>query len=95
MKSLRVVTLIAATAGAVAVPSAHADNSFRNSPFHRCVNAALAAKPGEVLEVEQKNRNGKQVYEVDIRGKDGQKWELKCDMATTKIIKVEIDDDDD
>ena len=65
------------------------------TPFHRCVNAALAQKPGKVLEVELENEGGKEVYEVDIAGDDGKRWELTCDLATVKIIKVEIEDKDD
>jgi uncharacterized membrane protein YkoI len=64
------------------------------TPFHRCVNAALAQKPGKVLEVELETEDGKEIYEIDIAGNDGKRWELKCDLSTIKIIKVELEDVD-
>jgi uncharacterized membrane protein YkoI len=65
-----------------------------STPLHRCVNAALAQKPGEVLNVEQKTDDGRQIYEIDIAGNDGKRWELKCDLTTIRIIKVELEDND-
>ncbi|MBL8527425.1 MAG: PepSY domain-containing protein [Burkholderiales bacterium] len=62
------------------------------TPFHRCVDAALAQKPGKVLEVELETHKGKEIYEIDIAGNDGKRWELKCDLETAKIIRAEIDD---
>jgi uncharacterized membrane protein YkoI len=61
------------------------------TPFHRCVDAALAQKPGKVLEVELETDGGKELYEIEIAGTDGKRWELKCDLATAKIIKVELE----
>ncbi|MET0218229.1 MAG: PepSY domain-containing protein [Burkholderiales bacterium] len=87
--TILLVVAVGAMAGFAATP-AQAGDSTRSSPFHRCVNAALAVKPGQVLEVEQETEDGRQVYEVDILGNDGTRWELKCDMATIKIIKVEV-----
>ncbi len=93
MKAFRISSVV--TVSAICLVAAVSAPARDASPFHRCVNAALAVKPGEVLEVEQEHEGGRQLYEIDIRGKDGQRWELKCDMATMKIIKVERDDDDD
>ena len=66
-----------------------------STPLHRCVDAALVQKPGKVLEVELETDDGKEIYEIDIAGKDGKRWELKCDLSTIKIIKVELEDADD
>ena len=41
------------------------------TPFHRCVDAALAQKPGKVLEVELETEGGKELYEIEIAGTDG------------------------
>jgi uncharacterized membrane protein YkoI len=65
------------------------------TPLHRCVDAALTQKPGKVLEVELETEGGKEIYEIDIAGNDGKRWELKCDLATVKIIKVELEEKDD
>lgn len=91
---LAVCIVTAGVVGAFALP-AQAHGPGRSTPFHRCVNAALAAKPGKVVEVELESKEGRQVYDIDILGKDGKRWELKCDLATTKIVKIEEEDDDD
>jgi uncharacterized membrane protein YkoI len=65
------------------------------TPLHRCVDAALAKKPGKVLEVELEREKGREIYEIEIAGADGKRWELECDLETISIIKVELDDDDD
>ena len=65
------------------------------TPFHRCVNAALAKKPGKVLEVELEREKGREIYEIEIAGADGKRWELECDLETISIVKIELDDDDD
>lgn len=66
-----------------------------STPLHRCVNAALAKKPGRVHEVELETKDGKEVYEIDIVGKDGKRWELLCDVETIAIVKVELEQEDD
>ena len=63
------------------------------TPLHRCVDAALAKKPGKVLEVELETENGREIYEIDIAGDDGKRWELECDLETIKIIKVELEEE--
>jgi uncharacterized membrane protein YkoI len=81
-----------ALTGLIAVPALAREYS---TPLHRCVNAALAKKPGRVHEVELETKNGKEVYEIDIVGKDGKRWELLCDLETISIVKVELEEDDD
>ena len=52
--------------------------------------AALAAKPGEVIESETSiESNGSASYEFDIKTKDGQEWEVEVDAATGKVIETE------
>lgn len=65
------------------------------TPLHRCVDAALAKKPGKVLEVELEREKGREIYEIEIAGEDGKRWELECDLETISIVKIELDDDDD
>lgn len=65
-----------------------------STPLHRCVNAALAKKPGSVVSVSQETENGRQIYEIDIIGNDGKRWELDCDLETIRIVKIEREDDD-
>jgi uncharacterized membrane protein YkoI len=52
--------------------------------------AALAAKPGEVIESETSiEANGSASYEFDIKTKDGQEWEVEIDASTGKVIETE------
>jgi uncharacterized membrane protein YkoI len=81
-----------ALTGLIAVPALAREYS---TPLHRCVNAALAKKPGRVHEVELETKDGKEVYEIDIVGKDGKRWELLCDLETISIVKVELEEDHD
>ncbi len=54
--------------------------------------AALAAKPGEVIETETSiESNGNVSYEFDIKGKDGQEWEVEVDAVSGKVIETELE----
>ena len=54
--------------------------------------AAKAIKPGEILETELEQKQGRYLYEVEILDAAGQVWELKLDAQNGKLIKMEIDD---
>jgi uncharacterized membrane protein YkoI len=89
------LSLAAAAAALLALAAGPALAHPYSTPLHRCVNAALAKKPGKVLEVELETEDGRQIYEIDIAGKDGKRWELECDLETNRIVKVELEEDDD
>jgi uncharacterized membrane protein YkoI len=89
------LSVVAAVGSVVATPFAHARDALLSSPFHRCVVAALAVKPGEVVEVEKETEGGRPVYEIEILGSDGNRWEAPCHMTSIRILKVELDNDDD
>ena len=83
---------VLAGAVALAVLPAHAGDSkpFKTKVgFEKCLNAALAVKPGEVIKVEAKIEKGIPVYEFDIVGPDGRAWDVECDGNTAKITEVE------
>ena len=56
------------------------------------VRHARAAKPGELLESELEQKQGRYIYEVEILDKAGQVWELKLDAANGRLISMERDD---
>lgn len=56
--------------------------------------AALAAKPGKVLETEAEVEGGKTQCEVKIQAADGKTYEVIVDVASNKVVKVGLDDDD-
>jgi uncharacterized membrane protein YkoI len=59
------------------------------------IKTAIAAKPGKVQDVDVKNEGGKTICEVEILGQDGKAYDVKVDIATNKVIKVEEDKDND
>jgi uncharacterized membrane protein YkoI len=87
--------IVAVMGGCLALAAAPTLAKPYSTPLHRCVNAALAKKPGKVVEVELETEDGREIYEIDIVGKDGKRWELECDLETIKIIKVELEDEHD
>jgi uncharacterized membrane protein YkoI len=58
-------------------------------PFEHCLQAVLKQQPGQVVKVELKLENGRAVYEFDIRGIDGNDWDLECVKASGEIVEVE------
>jgi len=57
--------------------------------FTECRQAALNSQAGDVIKVELKNENGSLVYEFDIRGTDGQDWDVECSVSGIKITEIE------
>jgi uncharacterized membrane protein YkoI len=58
-------------------------------PFEQCLGAVQIQQPGQIVKVELKLEKEEQVYEFDIRGTDGNDWDLECLRATGEIIEVE------
>ncbi len=65
-----------------------------NKNMNQCIKTALEKHPGGVIEVEFEKKDDKSVFEVEVQGKDGKKWELSCDAATGDVIKDEEDKKD-
>ncbi len=59
------------------------------------IKTALTVKPGKVLETEAEIENGKTLCEVKILADDGKTYEVEVDVATNKVLEVELDDDRD
>jgi uncharacterized membrane protein YkoI len=57
--------------------------------LEKCLLAALAAKPGQVVKLEAKLEKGAPVYEFDIVGADGRAWDVECNANTGKITEIE------
>lgn len=58
----------------------------------RILPLALAAVPGEVLEVELEREDGRLVYEIEILARSGRVRKVTLDARTGAIL--EVDDDD-
>jgi uncharacterized membrane protein YkoI len=90
VKALRQTTLIAGAALlAVTATSAIAkeDKVLPAQQVIAAIQAATAAAPGQVREVEVEREGGKLVVEVTVIGADGSKKELKIDPQTNQIVR--------
>lgn len=56
--------------------------------------AALQAVPGQITDSELGNENGYVVYEVDVKGDDGQTHEVKVDAGNGSVLAQETGDDE-
>ncbi|MEO6423305.1 MAG: PepSY domain-containing protein [Candidatus Nitrotoga sp.] len=65
-----------------------------NKNMNQCVKTALEKHPGGVIEVEFEKEDDKSIFEVEIQGKDGKKWEVECDAVTGDVIKDEEENKD-
>ena len=63
-------------------------------PPEQMLERAHARQPGEVTEVELKQKHGQYIYEIDVVDDKGVKRELKFDAKTGEFLAVEEDDDD-
>jgi uncharacterized membrane protein YkoI len=63
--------------------------SHQTEPFERCLESAMKQQRGQVVKVELKLEDEREVYEFDIRGMDGIDWDLECLKATGEIVEVE------
>jgi uncharacterized membrane protein YkoI len=59
------------------------------------IKTATTAKPGNVREVEVTKEGDKTICEVEILGQDGKVYDVRIDVATNTVIKVEEDKDND
>ncbi len=60
-----------------------------NQQFEDCLRVALNARDGQVVKVELKLENEREVYEFDIRGLDGNDWDIECLKATGELVELE------
>lgn len=57
--------------------------------FETCLSAATNLKPGQVIKVERKVEAEIDKYEFDIRGQDGNDWDIECLVSSGKIVEIE------
>lgn len=60
-----------------------------STPLDQCVKAALAKHPGKMQSFSAEIEDGKAQFEIDIKGSDGNGWEVECDAASGKINRFE------
>ena len=52
----------------------------------------MAVKPGQILETELDEDDGRYVYELEILDERGQVWELELDASTAELLELESED---
>ncbi len=58
-------------------------------PLSELVQRAQEIHPGQLLETELKQRRGRYIYEIEIRGEDNNYYELYFDAATGELLRQE------
>lgn len=59
------------------------------------IRTAVAAKPGQVLEVEAESEGGKAHCDVEILAADGKTYEVEVDVASNTAGEIEVEDGSD
>ncbi|ADE13819.1 Propeptide PepSY amd peptidase M4 [Nitrosococcus halophilus Nc 4] len=57
--------------------------------IEQIIEKVRADYPGEIIAVEREKEEGKMVWEVEVKDKDGKKWEVYYDASTGKKLKSE------
>lgn len=57
--------------------------------LYSCVEAARAARPGDITKLEVLEAAGRRVYEIEVRDTSGAEWELMCDGQNGAIFETE------
>lgn len=73
---------------ASAVPAFAADRGLPADQLIAAIQAAVAAHPGQVKEVEvDEKRNNKVTVKVEIVAADGKEHEIRVDPATRQVVR--------
>jgi len=64
---------------------------FRQISMPEAMTIAQGLVPGRVVKIELEQEHGMWVYELDIITSQGAKYEVKVDINTGEIVKVELD----
>jgi len=64
---------------------------YRQISMQEAMTIAQGHVPGRVVKIELEQEHGMWVYEVDVITSQGAKYEVKVDINTGGIVKVELD----
>lgn len=57
--------------------------------IEECREAVVQRRPGPIIKLEYKLRRARPVYEFEVAGDDGTRWELECDGYSGKLLEEE------
>jgi uncharacterized membrane protein YkoI len=88
MKNILALTLSSAALLVAAPAFADSDKGLPADQVIAAIQTAVAAHPGQVKDVEVKDRrNQAAIVEVEIVAADGKKHEVKVDTGTKQVVK--------
>lgn len=88
MKHILSLALATAALGTTLPALADSDKGLPADQIIAAIQAAVAAQPGQIKDVEVKDRrNQAAVVEVEIVAADGKKHEVKIDTATRQVVR--------
>ena len=67
------------------------DIKKHNEMMAGCMKTALSKHPGAIVEIEMEKEDGRPIFDIDIQGADGKRWEIECDAELATIIEDSID----
>ncbi|MEL6571336.1 MAG: PepSY domain-containing protein [Pseudomonadota bacterium] len=83
-----------AVGGVATMVSAQTVADQTNLTEDQVIEIALLEVPGEVTEVDLKERRGNAFYEVEVTAEDGSEMELRIAAETGDVLKVKADGED-
>lgn len=83
-----------AIGGVATMVSAQTVADQTNLTEDQVIEIALLEVPGEVTEIDLKERRGNAFYEVEITAEDGSEMELRIAAETGDVLKVKADGED-
>lgn len=89
MKNILALTAASAALALAAPAFADSDKGLPADQVIAAIQAAVAAHPGQVKDVEVKDRRNNQaaIVEVEIVAADGKKHEVKVDAASRQVVR--------
>lgn len=98
-RSLAALSAVAVAACAAPKAETATDTAAATAPvvaakpvlLDACVDAVMATKKGKIVKLEGKTEQNVHVYEFDVRGDDGEQYDIECDAAAGKVIEVETE----
>ena len=65
------------------------ETNRRPGAFEQCREKATMLRPGQVIKVELKQEDGKDIYEFDIRDNENRDWDIECAAGSGEIVEIE------